>query len=165
MVCLAVARWFAGVNHAALRRRAGGIAPVHYRPRQILTVGGMFRSLSDPQPWKDLVHGIVVSFAFRTASFSVAVSWMAASLGGLTQWFWGRLLPADNTPLASYLGPDLWLGVDPATAEGRLGLGYGVVLLILLPFITHLLAATDAAMARTLLTNENAAPARPQQGA
>lgn len=157
VLCLAVARWFAGVNRAALRRWAGDIPPVHYRPRQKRTVGGMFRSLGDPQPWKDLVHGIVVSFAFRIASFSVAVSWLAAALGGLTQWFWGRFLPADNTPLASYLGVDRWLGVGPAAAEGWLGLGYGVVLLVLFPFITHLLAATDAAMARALLTNENAA--------
>ena len=129
---------------------------MQYGHRQKRTVGGMFRSLGESQPWKDLVHGIVVSFAFRTASFSVVVSWMAASPGGLTQWNWDRFLSADNTPLASYLGLDRWMGVDPATAEGWLGLGYGVLLLVLLPFITHLLAATDAATAPALLTNENA---------
>lgn len=157
LLCLAVAKGFANINRAALRRWAGGVPPVYYRPAQKKTVSGMFKALADPQLWRDFVHGVLVSFSFRIVSFSVAITWLATVLGGLTQWFWGRYLPADNVPLAEFIGLDRALGLSPAAAEAWLGLGYGVVALLLLPFITHLLASTDAAMTRGLLTNENAA--------
>lgn len=157
LCCLGVARWFANINRAMVQRWGGESPPVHYKARHKNTIGGMFGSLADPQLWKDLIHGTVVSFTFRTASFSVAVTWLAAALGGLTQWFWGRFLPADNMPLAELIGLDRLLGLSPAAAEGWLGLAYGVLFLLTLPFITRLLAGTDAAMTRGLLTNENAA--------
>src|SRR6185312_14647445 len=77
--------------------------------------------------------------------------------GGLTQWFWMRFLPADNTTLAELIGLDTYLGVSPETAESWFGLVYGAVLLLLLPFILHALALADAAATRALLTNETAA--------
>lgn len=154
---LAVSRWFAGLNRAALRRWAGGIPPVHYRAPHKNSVGGMFKNLGDPQLWKDFIHGVLVAFPLRTATFSVAVSVLAAAFGGLTQWFWMRFLPQDNSSLAELIGLDTWLGVSPETAESWLGLVYGAVLLLLLPFIVHGLAVADAATARALLTNENAA--------
>jgi signal transduction histidine kinase len=157
MLCLALARSFASLNRSMMARWCGEIPPVHYRPRHKNSIGGMFRNLADPQLWKDMVHGTVVSFSFRTASFSIAVTWLAVALGGLTQWFWERFLPADNMPLAELIGLDRLLGLSPAAAEGWLGLAYGVVFLLTLPFVTHLLAATDAAISRGLLTNETAA--------
>lgn len=156
MACLATARWFANANRGALRRWAGEIPPVHYRERHKFSIGGMFKNLADPQLWKDFIHGFLVSFPLRTATFCVAVTVLAATLGGLTQWFWMRFLPADNTSLAELIGLDKYLGVRPETAEAWLGLAYGVVLFLLLPFITHLLATADATTARALLTNETA---------
>lgn len=155
--CLATARWFASINRSALRRWAGGIPPVHYREPHKYTISGMFRNLADPQLWKDFIHGAFISFAYRTASFCIAITLLGASLGGLTQWIWLRFLPPGNTPLAEYIGLDDLLGVSPAAAEAWLGLAYGALFLVLLPFITHLLAVADAAMTRALLTNETAA--------
>ncbi|RAN70701.1 hypothetical protein B5P43_35055 [Bacillus sp. SRB_336] len=157
VVCFAVARWFANINRAALRRWAGGIPPVHYKASHGYTITGMFKVLADPQLWKDFIHGTLVAFAYRTASFCVAITVLAAILGGLTQWFWLRFLPADNTTLAQLMGLDTMLGISPESTEGMFGVVYGVVLLVLLPFITYLLATTDAALSRALLTNENAA--------
>ncbi|WP_269937686.1 sensor histidine kinase [Arthrobacter sp. HY1533] len=154
---LVVSRWFAGLNRAALRHWAGDIPPVHYRAPHKNSVGGMFKNLGDPQLWKDFIHGVLVAFPLRTASFSIAISVLATSLGGLTQWFWLRFLPQDNQPLAQLIGLDRWLGVSPDTAESWFGLAYGAVLLVLLPFIIHGLAVADAASTRALLTNENAA--------
>lgn len=154
---LALSRWFAGVNRRALRRWAGDIPPVHYRTPHKNNVGGMFRNLADPQLWRDLLHGGLVAFPLRTAAFGVSISLGVATLGGLTQWFWQRFLPRDNTALAELLGLDEWLGVSPETAEAWLGFVYGVVLLALLPFIIHGLAVAIATTTRALLTNENAA--------
>ncbi|ALO65597.1 hypothetical protein AS189_02695 [Arthrobacter alpinus] len=157
VACLATARWFADINRAALRRWAGEIPPVHYRNQHKYSVSGMFKNLADPQLWKDFIHGFLVTFPLRTATFCVAITVLAATLGGLTQWFWMRFLPEGNTSLAQLIGLDNYLGVSPVTAESWLGLAYGAVLLLLLPFITHLLAVADAALCRTLLTNETAA--------
>ncbi|WP_154606385.1 sensor histidine kinase [Arthrobacter sp. AQ5-05] len=157
VACLAAARWFADVNRAALRRWAGDIPPVHYRQPHKYSISGMFKNLADPQLWKDFIHGVLVSFAYRTASFSISLSILAAAFGGVTQWFWMRFLPADNTTLAELIGLDTFLGVSPNTAESIFGLVYGVVLLVLLPFITRGLAVADAATSRALLTNETAA--------
>lgn len=157
VACLATARWFADINRAALRRWAGEIPPVHYRNQRKYSVSGMFKNLADPQLWKDFIHGFLVTFPLRTATFCVAITVLAAALGGLTQWFWMGFLPEGNTSLAQLIGLDIYLGVSPETAESWLGLAYGAVLLLLLPFITHLLAVADAALTRTLLTNETAA--------
>ncbi|WP_104111715.1 sensor domain-containing protein [Arthrobacter sp. N199823] len=157
VACLATARWFADINRAALRRWAGEIPPVHYRNQHKYSVSGMFKNLADPQLWKDFIHGFLVTFPLRTATFCVAITVLAAALGGLTQWFWMGFLPEGNTSLAQLIDLDIYLGVSPETAESWLGLAYGAVLLLLLPFITHLLAVADAALTRTLLTNETAA--------
>ncbi len=157
IACLATARWFAGVNRAALRRWAGNIPPVHYREPHKYSIGGMFKNLGDPQLWKDFFHGFLVAFPLRTATFCTAITILAATAGGLTQWFWMRFLPSDNTTLAELIGLDTYLGVSPETAESWFGLAYGVILLLALPFITHALALADAATTRTLLTNETAA--------
>lgn len=157
VLCMSVARGFADINRSMAARWSGLEQPVYYSSGERRSIKGMFTSLADPQLWRDLVHGTVVSFAWRTAAFSVAITWLAVILGGLTQWFWLRYLPEENTPLAEYIGLDRLLGVSPQTAESWLGLVYGVVFLLLLPFMTRFLAATDAAMARGLLTNEKAA--------
>ncbi len=157
MACLATARWFAGVNRAALRRWAGNIPPVHYRTPHKYSIGGMLKNLADPQLWKDFIHGFLVTFPLRTATFCTAITFLAATAGGLTQWFWMRFLPPGGTSLAELIGLDTFLGVSPETAEGWLGIAYGAVFLLLLPFIIHALALADAATTRALLTNETAA--------
>lgn len=157
IACLATARWFAGVNRAALRRWAGTIPPVHYRTPHKYSIGGMFKNLTDPQLWKDFIHGFLVSFPLRTATFCTAITFLAATAGGLTQWFWMRFLPPGNTNLAELIGLDTYLGVSSEMAEAWFGLAYGAVFLLLLPFIIRALALTDAATSRALLTNETAA--------
>lgn len=157
VAALASARWFATVNRAALQRWAGEIPPVHYRTPQRSTISGMFRNLADPQLWKDFIHGLFISFPYRTAAFCIALTFAAGSLGLLTQWIWISYLPPENIQLAEILNLDTVLNVSPATAGLWFDLLCGVVLLLLLPFITHLLALGDAALTRVLLTNETIA--------
>ncbi len=157
VACLATARWFANVNRSALQRWAGEIPPVHYRKTGKYSIGGMFRSLADPQLWKDFIHGVSVAFVYRTAAFCIALTFVAGPLGLLTQWIWIGFLPPENIQLAEIMGLDTLLNVSPATAGLWFDLFCGVVLLLLIPFVTHLLAIGDAALSRVLLTNETAA--------
>ncbi len=157
VLCMASARSFASVNRAALARWSHREQPVYYKDVSLRSIKGMFASLGDAQKWRDLAHGTIAAFSYRTVAFCVALTWLAVILGGLTQWFWLRFLPKENHPLAELIGLDRLVGVSPQTAESWLGLVYGVVFLLLLPFVTRFLAATDAAMVRGLLTNEKAA--------
>lgn len=157
VLCMAVARSFANLNRAALARWSGQEQPAYYKVVSAHGIKGMFASLGDPQKWRDLVHGTVVSFTFRTAAFCVLITWLPVIPGGLTQWFWMRFLPAGEVTLAELIGLDRLLGVDPQTAESWLGFVYGLGFLLLLPFVSRFLAATDAMMSRALLTNEKTA--------
>lgn len=157
IACLACARFFANVDRAALRRWEGEIPPVYYRPQNNRSILGMFKTLGDPQLWRDLLHGGLVAFIYRTTSFSIAVSLLASVLGGLTYWFWQIFLPDDNQGLATLLGLDARFGLDPAVAESLINLIAGILIALLLPAILHGLAAGDAAIARGLLTNQTAA--------
>lgn len=157
VACLATAKYFANVDRAALKRWAGDIPPVYYKPLPSPTLMGMLRSLRDPQLWRDLLFEGLISFAYRTASFSIAVSWLAVAVGGLFQWVWTPFLPKDNVGLAQLMHLDVFLGVDAYTADTILALAYGLVFTLTSPAVIHLLAVADAAIAKSLLTNENAA--------
>lgn len=157
VACLGTARWFANVNRSTLRRWAGEVPPVHYRTIRKYSISGMFRSLADPQLWKDFIHGMSVAFVYRTAAFCIALAFFGGALGALTQWIWIGFLPPENTQLAEILGLDTLLNISPATAGLWFDLFCGVVLLLLIPFLTHLLAIGDAALSRALLTNETVA--------
>lgn len=157
VACLGVSRWFANVNRSALRRWAGDIPPVHYKSRHGYSIGGMFKNLADPQLWKDFIHGFLVAFPLRTFTFCLSIVWLGVILGGLTKWFWRIYLPEDETDLASLLGLDTLLNMGPGDAQVVLEVILAIVFFLTLPFITHLLAVADAALTRTLLTNETAA--------
>ncbi|MCI9889419.1 sensor domain-containing protein [Micrococcales bacterium 31B] len=156
--CLSRARAFADTNREALRRRDGAVPPVVYAPPQPRTVSGSIKSLSDPQLWRDLVHGTVVSFVYRTCGFCVAVTWLAVAFGGLTLWSWGYFLPhREDTGLAHILFIDSTFGMSTQAADGLLGIAYGLAFLVTLPGVLRGVAHADAAIARDLLTNETAA--------
>lgn len=157
VACLATAKAFATVDRAALKRWAGSIPPVYYKPRQNNSITGMIKSLSDPQLWRDLLHGGLIAFAFRMASFSTVITWLATALGGLTYWFWSIFLPEDNTGVTALIGLDKALNMSPELTENLFSLLYGLIFLFTLPPVIHLLAVADAAIAKSLLTNENAA--------
>ncbi|WP_196810989.1 sensor histidine kinase [Arthrobacter sp. 35W] len=157
VLSLSAASFFAGINRAALRRWAGAIPPVHYRPLKLRTIKGMLAGLADAQRWKDVLHGTLVSFPLRTVAFSFVVSWLATAAAGLTKWFWSPFLPQDSVELAQLMGLDVRWGMNAADVQLWLDLAVGVLFLLTLPFVVHFFAVADAGAARFLLTNENAA--------
>jgi signal transduction histidine kinase len=151
-----MARAFASANRTALRRWSGQIPPTYYKTTSNRSIRGMLQRLTDPQLWRDLAHGTLVSLPFRTFSFGMTVSWLAVIAAGFTKWFWQVYLPEDDANLAVLIGLDTRFSLSPETAQVILELTLGTVFLLSLPFVLHFFAATDAAMARGLLTNENA---------
>lgn len=142
--------FFAATERSMATWATGELPPTFYKePDTRSTLRRLFTPLTDPQRWKDLIHA-VVSFPVRVLAFSVTVSWIAAALGGLTQWYWDRYLPSNDQ--------ELWvvLGIDP---EMRVWLqvGIGLLFLLTLPPVVRGLALLQRALAVGLLTNERAA--------
>ena len=102
------ARAFAHLERRRLARLTGA-ATAH--PDYLATERSdrLLRRLTTPardrQSWLDVVWVVVALFT-ATLSWSVAVTWWAAALGGTTYGLWGRFVPRGTDPvtLASLLG-------------------------------------------------------------
>ncbi len=145
---LVAARGLAAAERALVAAATGReLPPHHYRePDRFLG------RLTDPQPWRDLLHA-VVAFPLRVAAFSIALVWGVGGLGALLSVTWMWALPrGDSTQLF-----ELITGVDSLAAEVVLQTLLGAGMLLTLPLVVRGLVAVLAGLARLLLTNETAA--------
>jgi signal transduction histidine kinase len=153
---LAAARGLARVERRRVETVTGReLPPHHYRQTPGARPTAWFRTLADPQPWRDLVH-LAVSFPLRVTSFCVAVVWTVGGAGELCYvlWFWaipygtGR----DKTGLL-----DVAFGVSSRALDIAFHTGIGILLLATCIPVSRALVAVNAALARGLLTNQTAA--------
>ncbi|MBB1253239.1 sensor domain-containing protein [Streptomyces sp. OF3] len=152
---LIVARWFAATERwrvasttgrplpAPVYRRVAGDGPARH-----------LRLLLDPQAWRDLLH-MVLAFPLRVVGFVVAMVWTVGGAGGLTYALWSWSLPRgeDNEGLA-----ELMFGTSSRLVEIGLHTGIGVALLLTAVPVLRALTATQAGLARVLLTTPEAGP-------
>ena len=147
---LYTATFFADAERRIAAWATGQLPPTYYRrPTAGSAMLRMFDPLRDGQRWKDLIHA-VVSLPVRVLAFSVTISWIAAALGGITQWMWERYLPEPSVGLSDILGIDpgyrVWIQV-----------GLGLAFLFTLPPVSRGLALLQRSLAVGLLTNERQA--------
>lgn len=146
VACLVVAGWAARMNRLLLGHAGVELASTHY-PEVGPGLRGHLRRLVHVQSWRDLLH-VLVSFPVSIFSFSVAVSWVAGGLGGVTYWFWSRFLPEENTGVPALLGfPGRFVDVTFTTVAG-------VLLLVTVPFVIRSLVRLHAAIAVALVVDE-----------
>ncbi len=108
----------------------------------------MLTPLRDPQSWLDVLWSIV-GLVTGTIAFAVTLVWWAATITGLTYWFWQAFIPeGDGGGLAELLG----LG-QGRTAESLVNLAVGTVFLLTLPFAVRLAATMHASLATVLLSS------------
>ena len=144
---LVLARGLAHLERHRLARRGRDVPPAPYvvAPAGAGPLRRLLTPLRDPQSWLDALWGLV-SFATGTVAFSVLLTWWAATLGGLSYWWWQRWLPdQDRTPVEV-----LSLG-EGRGDESLLQLGLGVVALLTLPLVARGCAALHAGVADGLL--------------
>jgi signal transduction histidine kinase len=146
VACLVVAGWAARMHRALLGAAGVPLAPVHYPPSRP-GFAGRLRRLTSAQSWRDLLHVLVV-FPVSVFSFSLALSWAAGGLGGVTYWFWSGFLPDDNHGL-----PEL-LGYPGRVADVTVNTVVGILLLLSLPFVVRVLLRLHAALAYALIVDE-----------
>ncbi|MFB9904889.1 sensor histidine kinase [Allokutzneria oryzae] len=149
--CLAAARGFASGERARVRwlyRRE--LPPTYYRRNEGRGFGRLWRSLQDPQSWKDLLFGFI-QLPVRIVTWVLTLLWSVMTLGGLSYTLWQWALPDGNVTVFQLLGFDSKL-VELA--------GYtviGLLFCVSLPYVLRGLAAFDSGMVRVMLTNEAAA--------
>jgi signal transduction histidine kinase len=156
---LVAARGFATLERAWLPAVLGEDVPrPAYRRPEGGTVRRLVTPLRDPQTWLDALHALL-RFPLAVLGFSVAVTFWAGALGGLTYAAWDWALPdastnPDNTDLLELLG-------FQSTAGSRIALytAIGVVFAVLLPFMIRGVALLQALLSRVLLTSRAATQA------
>ncbi|WP_312858071.1 sensor histidine kinase [Pseudonocardia pini] len=152
---LRASRGFATLERRGTEQATGrALPPHHYREPGGSGAGRMFRSLGDPQSWRDLLHA-VVAFPVRIATFCIAVSWSVGGLGGALYVLWEWSLPRSD---------DDYFGLFGLLTQSSSRLGdiltttvLGVLMVATTPWVVRGLVAFRAGVARGLLTNQTAA--------
>lgn len=150
-VLLVTATGFARENRELLRRWGSPVAEptYHGRPRRRL-----LSMLADPQAWVEVLHGTVVAFPLRTATFAVTVTWLAGAAGGLTWFAWGHFLPEGEYGGLAWLLVSLTGLAEPVNwflLEAIAMFVAGLVLLCTAPAVVRSCAAVDAVIAKALI--------------
>ncbi len=157
---LYVARAFGTLE--LVRLEAAGTRPVQ-RPRwaPIEERRGFWRTTLGPlvngHYWMYLLHTGLVGFLLGVFSWSVAFSWLASGLGGISYWFWNMFIPDGDTFWLSdviyrFFTSNQALPIDPDVADGILLFLTGLAFLATLPFVTRGLTLLNGAVARGMLS-------------
>lgn len=156
---LVIARIFAQLSRTRVRRWGAELPPARYRPKHPGMFGWM-KSMADPRLWLDFVFETVIALPLRTFTFAVAVTWTATALGGVTYFFWGIFLPADDTALITLILDALSNGSIPDSISNSFALEAafhfvaGLVFLVSLPVVLRALARLDALVTKAALGND-----------
>ncbi|TPW74570.1 sensor histidine kinase [Schumannella soli] len=114
----------------------------------------VFAPVADGHYWLHLLHGTVVAIILGPFSWSIAITWVAGSLGGLTYWFWSRFLPdagRDGNVLGR-VAHDLLPWVPQSfDLLPLLYLISGVIFAVTLPFVTRGLTVIHWGVAKGML--------------
>lgn len=149
LAALVVAGWAARMSRLLLGSAGADLPNTRY-PAPGPGGRSRLRRLGHAQSWRDLLY-VLVAFPVAVFSFSVALSWVAGGLGGITYWFWSRWLPADNQGLP-YL-----LGFPSHLADLTFNTVVGIALLATTPFVLRGLVRLHTAIALGLAVDETSA--------
>ena len=143
VVTLWAMRAFAGLERARLRLLGGrGLEAAYRSADRRFSLRSMLGAYGDTQMWRDAAHAFL-AFPLSVVTWSLALTWTAAAVGGPTEWFWGRWLPTDDAePITGFLG---WLNSSPGQATA------GLVALVTLPWVAHVLALPHRLLGEWLL--------------
>jgi signal transduction histidine kinase len=101
--------------------------------------------------WSYLLHTMIVGPILATLTFSVAITWAATTLGGLTFWLWAWTLPYKADLVGGWIARGLHLGASATVIEAVIYLILGVVSGVTLPWVLRGLARTHHGVASAML--------------
>ncbi|GAA1709811.1 hypothetical protein GCM10009765_68830 [Fodinicola feengrottensis] len=150
VLALYVARRFADIERhwvGAVRGRPS-VRPAYRSLEDRSGLKRLLTPLAEAQSWRDFLYG-VFAFIPATIAFVLAVTWWVAGVGGTLYFLWGWSLPTDGHTLAYLLG----LG-SSYRADLILETTIGVLFLLTAPLMSRLLAVTNTAISRSMLTTD-----------
>ena len=157
IAALYVARGF-GYVELALLRFAGRPAieqPEWQDARARTGFFGWLRALlGNGHYWLYLLYVMVIDFVVKIVSWSIAVTWVAVALGGLSFWFWDGFIPQgdDNFYLAEVILGRFGIATEnPQLADNLLNLVFGIIFAATLPLVTRGLTSLHWLIARGIL--------------
>ena len=123
---------------------------------------GWIRSLfGNGHYWLYTLHTTIINYTVSLISWTIAITWTAVGLGGVSYWFWSQFIPQGNNPwnlsrwLFTVFGDRSvdWAarGLDWWMLDNLIELAFGIVCLVTLPFITHGLVLLHQVIARGVL--------------
>jgi signal transduction histidine kinase len=156
---LVAARAFADLE----RRRIEPVLRMRFtRPEYKVTppdagvLRNMLTRITDPQSWRDAVHGLLVLMV-SIVTFTFAVTWWSGAAAGLLYPIYDPLLPHDPNNYEFQELPGL---PDVAAVRILFNLTVGVFFLVTLPLVMRVCAHAQAGMGRALLTDATGLRAR-----
>lgn len=130
-------------------------APVWPTPRPgDSSIARLLTPLRSGHHWSYLLHQMLINPIVSTVTFSLAVTWWATTLGGLTYWIWQVFLPdPDYDPWAVWLRDRVPFlqGWNPEAAESVVYLVLGVVFGVTLPWVIGGMGRLRHAIATAML--------------
>jgi signal transduction histidine kinase len=101
--------------------------------------------------WSYLLHTMIVAPILATMTFSVAITWAATALGGLTFWLWAWALPQNTATVGDWIARGLGVTGGANIVEAVFYLILGVVSGVTLPWVLRGLSRFHHGLASALL--------------
>lgn len=101
--------------------------------------------------WSYLLHTMIVAPILATLTFSVAITWAATTLGGLTFWLWAWTLPYKADLVGGWIARGLHLSGYATVIEAVIYLILGVVSGVTLPWVLRGLSRVHHGVASAML--------------
>ncbi len=101
--------------------------------------------------WSYLLHQMVVAPILSTTTFSVAITWAATALGGLTFWGWAWFLPNKERPVGGWISRGLGVTRNGTLVEAVVFLILRVVSGVTLSWVLRGLARVHHGVAAAML--------------
>ena len=101
--------------------------------------------------WSYLLHQMIVQPILSTITFSVAISWVATALGGLTFWMWAWFLPNKEDVVGGWISRGLGVTANGTLVEALVFLILGVVSGVNLPWVLRGLSRLHHGVASAML--------------
>ncbi len=101
--------------------------------------------------WSYLLHQMIVQPILSTLTFSVAITWAATALGGLTFWLWAWFLPNKEHLVGGWISRGLGVLQNGTLVEALIYLILGVVSGVTLPWVLRGLSHLHHGVASAML--------------
>jgi signal transduction histidine kinase len=101
--------------------------------------------------WSYLLHQMLIQPILATVTFSIAISWAATALGGLTFWLWAWFLPNKEHVVGGWISRGLGVTANGTIVEAVIYLILGVITGVTLPWVARGLSSVHHAVASAML--------------